>query len=73
MASPEEYEYSAFRCAFCQALNPARKLRPIGPKIATVGDENATIASGSDSGNPFSKGQNSSTSTSEKDSGIYPD
>lgn len=71
MAAPEEYEYSAFRCAFCQALNPARKLRPIGPRITTVADDNAAIGSGSEgaSGINSNKGHSSSTSTSEKDSG----
>lgn len=39
MATLEEYEFSAFCCAFCKTLNPARKLRPIGPKIPGVGDE----------------------------------
>lgn len=34
MVSQEEYEYSAFKCAFCQALNPARKIRPIAPRLA---------------------------------------
>lgn len=34
MVSQEEYEYSAFKCAFCQALNPAKKIRPIAPRLA---------------------------------------
>lgn len=33
MVSQEEYEYSVFKCAFCKALNPARKLRPIAPRL----------------------------------------
>lgn len=33
MVSQEEYEYSAFKCAFCKALNPAKKLRPIAPRL----------------------------------------
>ena len=28
MALQEEFEYVAFKCAFCGVLNPARKLRP---------------------------------------------
>lgn len=33
MTSQEEYEYAAFRCAFCNTLNPSRKLRPAAPKL----------------------------------------
>ena len=33
MALQEEYEYSAFRCAFCNFFNPAKKLRPLPPKL----------------------------------------
>lgn len=33
MALQEEYEYAAFRCAFCNFLNPAKKLRPVAPRI----------------------------------------
>lgn len=33
MVSQEEYEYSAFKCAFCKALNPAKKIRPIAPRL----------------------------------------
>lgn len=33
MVSQEEYEYSAFKCAFCKALNPSKKLRPIAPRL----------------------------------------
>lgn len=33
MVSQEEYEYSAFKCAFCKILNPAKKLRPIAPRL----------------------------------------
>lgn len=35
MVSEEEYDYAAFRCAFCKTLNPAKKLRPIGPRISS--------------------------------------
>ncbi|ALC42584.1 CG8735 [Drosophila busckii] len=30
----EEYEYTTFYCAFCETLNPARKERPIAPRLA---------------------------------------
>lgn len=33
MALQEEYEYSAFRCAFCGAFNPSKKQRPLAPKL----------------------------------------
>jgi len=35
MVSEEEYDYAAFRCAFCKTLNAAKKLRPIGPRISS--------------------------------------
>lgn len=34
MVSQEEYEYASFKCAFCRTLNPAKKLRPIAPRIS---------------------------------------
>ena len=34
MALQEEYEYAAFRCAFCNFFNPAKKLRPIAPLLS---------------------------------------
>lgn len=33
MALEEEFEYLAFRCAFCATFNPARKGRPIAPAL----------------------------------------
>ncbi|XP_058815385.1 endoplasmic reticulum junction formation protein lunapark-B isoform X2 [Topomyia yanbarensis] len=33
MALQEEYEYTAFRCAFCGAINPAKKQRPVAPRL----------------------------------------
>jgi hypothetical protein len=33
MALQEEYEYATFRCAFCSAINPAKKQRLAGPKL----------------------------------------
>uniref|UniRef100_A0A182NTL3 Endoplasmic reticulum junction formation protein lunapark n=1 Tax=Anopheles dirus TaxID=7168 RepID=A0A182NTL3_9DIPT len=33
MVLKEEYEYTAFRCAFCSALNPAKKQRPVAPRL----------------------------------------
>lgn len=33
MALKEEFEYTAFRCAYCYFLNPARKTRPQAPRF----------------------------------------
>ncbi|CAN9500216.1 unnamed protein product [Ophioblennius macclurei] len=33
MALKEEFEYLAFRCAYCYFMNPARKTRPLAPKL----------------------------------------
>ncbi|XP_067632033.1 endoplasmic reticulum junction formation protein lunapark-A [Eurosta solidaginis] len=33
MALKEDFDYTTFRCAFCNALNPARKTRPIAPSL----------------------------------------
>merc|ERR1712226_1554745 len=33
MALKEEYEYVAFRCAYCGLSNPAKKGRPVAPRI----------------------------------------
>ncbi|XP_046886536.1 endoplasmic reticulum junction formation protein lunapark-B-like isoform X3 [Hypomesus transpacificus] len=33
MALKEEFEYLAFRCAYCYTLNPARKTRPQAPRL----------------------------------------
>ncbi|XP_065090203.1 endoplasmic reticulum junction formation protein lunapark-B [Ochlerotatus camptorhynchus] len=33
MALQEEYEYAAFRCAFCGVYNPSKKQRPLAPKL----------------------------------------
>lgn len=33
MALQEEYEFAAFRCAFCNFFNPAKKCRPSAPRL----------------------------------------
>lgn len=33
MAFEEEFYYSTFNCAYCNTVNPARKLRPVAPKL----------------------------------------
>lgn len=67
MALQEEYEYAAFRCAFCGTMNPSRKSRPIAPKLPMATPTHA-IASGDDM-KRRRESSSSSTSTSEKDSG----
>lgn len=39
MALKEEFEYIAFRCAYCFFLNPARKTRPQAPRLPEVTGE----------------------------------
>ncbi|KAH8415829.1 hypothetical protein KR222_001758, partial [Zaprionus bogoriensis] len=34
MLPMEEYEYTTFHCAFCDTLNPARKERPVAPRLS---------------------------------------
>ncbi|XP_013115368.1 endoplasmic reticulum junction formation protein lunapark-B [Stomoxys calcitrans] len=36
MALKEDFEYTTFRCAFCNALNPARKSRPVAPRLSVL-------------------------------------
>lgn len=39
MALKEEFEYIAFRCAYCYFLNPARKIRPQAPRLPEISGE----------------------------------
>ncbi|XP_075685615.1 endoplasmic reticulum junction formation protein lunapark isoform X1 [Rhinoderma darwinii] len=39
MALREEFEYVAFRCAYCFFLNPARKTRPQAPRLQELNPE----------------------------------
>ncbi|XP_070693886.1 endoplasmic reticulum junction formation protein lunapark-A isoform X2 [Pempheris klunzingeri] len=39
MALKEEFEYIAFRCAYCYFLNPARRTRPLAPRLPEVTGE----------------------------------
>ncbi|XP_023837273.1 endoplasmic reticulum junction formation protein lunapark-A [Salvelinus sp. IW2-2015] len=39
MALKEEFEYIAFRCAYCCFLNPARKIRPQAPRLPEISAE----------------------------------
>lgn len=53
MALQEEYEYAAFRCAFCNFFNPAKKMRPTAPRLPIEMTPSVTIQrpSTSDSSN----------------------
>ncbi|XP_075789804.1 endoplasmic reticulum junction formation protein lunapark isoform X2 [Pelodiscus sinensis] len=43
MALKEEFEYIAFRCAYCFFLNPARKTRPQAPRLPDFSCEKKQI------------------------------
>ncbi|XP_055387069.1 endoplasmic reticulum junction formation protein lunapark-A [Condylostylus longicornis] len=51
MALQDEYEYTPFRCVYCNAINPSKKSRPVAPKLPeTTGSnvnlsQNATVSS----------------------------
>jgi len=49
MALREEFEYVAYRCCYCHYWNPARKQRPVAPKLPDQSQlTSATDSSGSD-------------------------
>lgn len=67
MVSQEDYEYSAFKCAFCKTLNPSRKLRPVAPRLPVppkIDDHSVLQRSVTTARHE----EPSSTSASEKDS-----
>ncbi|TKC49813.1 hypothetical protein EI555_017197 [Monodon monoceros] len=47
MALKEEFEYIAFRCAYCFFLNPARKTRPQAPRLPEFSFEKGQTLEGS--------------------------
>ncbi|KAB1279276.1 Endoplasmic reticulum junction formation protein lunapark [Camelus dromedarius] len=49
MALKEEFEYIAFRCAYCFFLNPARKTRPQAPRLPEFSFEKRQAVEGSSS------------------------
>lgn len=51
MALEEEFEYLAFRCAFCATFNPARKQRPIAPALSSDESKEESKSEGSDDEN----------------------
>ncbi|XP_069472238.1 endoplasmic reticulum junction formation protein lunapark [Ambystoma mexicanum] len=44
MALKEEFEYVAFRCAYCYFLNPARKTRPHAPRLQEINFEQRPLS-----------------------------
>lgn len=53
MALKEEFEYIAFRCAYCFFLNPARKMRPQAPRLPEFSFEKRQAMEGSSSTGPM--------------------
>lgn len=60
MVVKEEYEYAAFKCAYCNAFNPSKKVRPTAPRLTSQSSIETPVIKG-----------DSSTSSSEKDSGEF--
>merc|ERR1712029_767800 len=59
MALREEFEYIAFRCCYCYYWNPARKQRPVAPRLTPAAERpipatNSSDSSGSDVSAPNS-------------------
>jgi len=57
MALREEFEYIAFRCCYCYYWNPARKQRPVAPRLTPAAERPAQTlsdSSGSDISAPSS-------------------
>lgn len=54
MALKEEFEYIAFRCAYCFFLNPARKTRPQAPRLPEFSFEKRQAVESSSSAGPMS-------------------
>jgi len=55
----EEFEYVAFRCCYCYYWNPARKQRPVAPRLTAAAERpvpasNSSESSGSDVSAPQS-------------------
>jgi len=58
MALREEFEYVAYRCCYCYYWNPARKQRPVAPRLpdaATLPQSGASSDSSDDDSEPSSR------------------
>lgn len=60
MALKEEFEYIAFRCAYCYFLNPARKTRPQAPRLPEVTGEQRMPAEAPSPSSPADGGEDQS-------------
>ncbi|XP_006866726.1 PREDICTED: protein lunapark isoform X2 [Chrysochloris asiatica] len=56
MALKEEFEYIAFRCAYCFFLNPARKTRPQAPRLPEFSFEKRQAVECASSVGPLTSG-----------------
>ncbi|KAJ8012744.1 hypothetical protein DPEC_G00046060 [Dallia pectoralis] len=61
MALKEEFEYLAFRCAYCFFLNPASKTRPQAPRLPVLGAEAKIPAEAAISTSPATETEQSPT------------
>ncbi|CAO2597002.1 Endoplasmic reticulum junction formation protein lunapark [Lemmus lemmus] len=72
MALKEEFEYIAFRCAYCFFLNPARKTRPQAPRLPEFSFEKRQAVEGSSSAGPTSSESVPSTQSQFSEGGTVP-
>ncbi|KAI5187617.1 endoplasmic reticulum junction formation protein lunapark [Manis pentadactyla] len=66
MALKEEFEYIAFRCAYCFFLNPARKTRPQAPRLPEFSFEKRQVVEDSSSAGSLPSGNVISSENSEE-------
>ncbi|XP_061767349.1 endoplasmic reticulum junction formation protein lunapark-B isoform X1 [Nerophis ophidion] len=66
MALKEEFEYLAFRCAYCYFLNPARKTRPQAPRLPEFSYERKLRAEPRSPGPPQSDAEESAPPSAAK-------
>lgn len=71
MALREEFEYIAFRCCYCYYWNPARKQRPVAPRLTPAAERPAQTASDS-SGSDISAASSRSGSRRGSQSEVVP-
>ncbi|XP_061767351.1 endoplasmic reticulum junction formation protein lunapark-B isoform X2 [Nerophis ophidion] len=66
MALKEEFEYLAFRCAYCYFLNPARKTRPQAPRLPEFSYERKLRAEPRSPGPPQSDAEESAPPSADE-------
>ena len=49
MALREEFEYIAYRCCYCYYWNPARKQRPVAPRLTAAAERPVAASNTSES------------------------